>query len=249
MGTTKLTRKEILAEDPVHEAMLQMIEFTKVHGKRTALVVAAALVVALGIYAGLQYLDNRETQAQEQLGKAIEFFHGQVAADATDDPYGKGATPTFRSHKAKYEAAAREFASLASGYGYSKLAVLARYYLGLCQKELGDPKGAIASLEPVASNSKDRMVGYLAKKVLAGVYVTTGNYKAADELLRGMIKDPQCILPKEDMSLQLSRSLVAEGKKDEAMKVLREAVAQGQVFTSGKQQLSQELDRLQKQHP
>ena len=79
MGTTKLTRKEILAEDPVHEAIIQLIEFFQTNGKKVGILAAVIVVVAVGIYGGLQYLDNRQMQAQEQLGKGMDFFHAQVS--------------------------------------------------------------------------------------------------------------------------------------------------------------------------
>jgi predicted negative regulator of RcsB-dependent stress response len=246
VGTTKLTRKEILAEDPVHEAIIRLIEFFKANGKNIGLIVAAVVLVAVGVYGGIQYLANREVQAQESLGKGMDLFHAQIAPDATDDPYAKGATPTFRTDQARYQAAAKEFSSLISKYGYSKTAIVARYYLGLAQMQLGQAKEAAQNLESVAGNSKDRTVGYLAKKALAGLYFSAGNHKGARELLEGMIKDPQCILPKEDMNIQLSRVLVAQGKRDEAMKVLRDAGSQGTDFNALKQQVTQELDRLQK---
>jgi tetratricopeptide (TPR) repeat protein len=246
VGTTKLTRKEILAEDPVHEAIIQLIEFFKVNGRNVGLVVAAVVLVVAGVYGGIRYLANREAQAQELLGRGMELFHAQIAPDATDDPYAKGPTPRFRTDQARYQAAAKEFSSLISKYGYSKTAIVARYYLGLAQVQLGQEKEAAQNLESVAGNSKDRTVGYLAKKALAGVYFNLGNYKGAKDLLEGMIKDPQCLLPKEDMSVQLSRVLVAQGKRDEAVKVLRDAGSQGAAFTALKQQVTQELDRLQK---
>jgi hypothetical protein len=61
-----------------------------------------------------------------------------------------------------------------------------------------------------------------------------------------MIKDPQCNLPKEDLAIQLSRALVALGKRDEAVKVLKESSSQGPAFSVLKQQLTAELDKLQK---
>jgi len=67
VGTTKLTRKEILAEDPVHEAMIRLIEFFQANGKKIGIAAAAAVLVAVGIYAGLLYLDYRLWQAQDQL--------------------------------------------------------------------------------------------------------------------------------------------------------------------------------------
>ncbi len=249
VGTNKLTRKEILAEDPVHEAMVRLIEFFQTQGRTIGIVIAAAAVLSVGIYGGLQYLGNREMQAQERLGKGIEFFHAQVAPDATNDPFAKGPAPVFKSDTEKYQAAAKEFSSLASGYGYSKVSIVARYYLGLAQLQLGQKKEAGQNLESVAGNSRIRTLGYLAKKVLARDEASTGNYKGAKEILDGMIKDPQCSIPKEDLSIELSRVLVAQGKRDEAIKVLRDASSQGVAMSALKQQVAAELDKIQKTNP
>ena len=61
-----------------------------------------------------------------------------------------------------------------------------------------------------------------------------------------MIKDPQCPLPKDQLSLELARSLVAQGNRAEAVKVLQDASAQGPSFSMLKQQLILELDKVQK---
>jgi predicted negative regulator of RcsB-dependent stress response len=246
VGTTKLTRKEILAEDPVHEAIIQLIEFFQTNGKKIGILAVVIVVVAVGIYGGLQYLDNRQMQAQQQLGKGMDFFHARVTPDASNDPFAKGPAPVFQSDNAKYNAAAKEFSSLVSGYGYSKLSVVARYYLGLSQLQLGQNKEAVQNLEIVAGNSRDRTIGFLAKKALAANYMDSGNYKGAVDTLKGMISDPQCDLPKEDLTLDLSRALVAQGKRDEAIKILREAGTQGQDFSPTKQRMMMELDKLQK---
>jgi predicted negative regulator of RcsB-dependent stress response len=246
VGTTKLTRKEILAEDPVHEAIVRTLEFFQSNGKTIAICLAIAALLAAGIYGGLQYLDKKEAQAQDALGKGMDFFHGQIAADATDDPYSKGASPTFRSDKDKYQAAAKEFASVLEIHNFGKVAVLAHYYLGLSQLQLAKKQEALQNLESVANSSKDRSLGYLAKRVLATEYFNSGNYKRAGEILDSMIKDPQCQLPKEDLTLQLSRVLVAQGKRDEAIKVLRDASSHEQAFSAFQQQLTTELDKLLK---
>ena len=120
----------------------------------------------------------------------------------------------FRSDSAKYQAAAKEFSSVIDRHGFGKISIVARYYLALCQIRTGKNKEAIQNLESVASNSRDRTVGYLAKKVLAQYYAGSGNNKAAGEILDGMLKDPQCQLPREDLSIQLARVLVAQGKRD-----------------------------------
>jgi hypothetical protein len=246
VGTTKLTRKEILAEDPVHGAIVHMIEYLKARIRIIGYIAIAIIALSLGVYGGTRYLEYREMQAQEQLAKGIAFFHAQIAPDATNDPYGKGLMPTFKNDAAKYQAAAKEFSSLVSGYGRGKVSIIARYYLGLAQLQLDQKKEAAQNLESVANNSRDRLIGNLSKKVLARSEAIAGNNKRSREILEAMIKDPQCALPKQDISIQLSQVLVAMGKREEAIKVLRNASSQGTAFGMLQQQVAAELDKIQK---
>jgi predicted negative regulator of RcsB-dependent stress response len=246
VSTTKLTRKEIIAEDPVHEMLVRIVEQFKNNGKLIALGVAAIILLAAAIYFGMQIFEARELKAQEQLGKGLEIFHGQIAADAPSDPYAKGQVPVFKTDNAKYQAAAKEFSALASRYGDSKTTVVARYYLALTQLQLSQKKDAIQNLESVAANSRVRDISYLAKKVLAREESASKNYKQAADILAGMIKDPQCSIPKEDLSIELSHVLIAQGKRSEAIKVLSDANTQGPSFSRLKQMVGSELDKLQK---
>lgn len=247
MGTTKLTRKEILAEDPVHEAIVRFIEFLRTNSKKISIAVVVIVLLALGIYGGLQYLGRKDAQAQERLSRGMDFFHAALSPDAADDPYGKGATPVFKNDQDKYKAAAKEFSSIVEGQSFGKIPVIARYYLGLSQLRLGEKQQAMRNLEMVSNNSKERTLGFLAKKVLAAEHLNSGNYKGAGEILQSMIRDPQCQLPKGELSLQLSRVLMAQGKREEAIKVLRDAGSQGAAFSSIQQRLATELDKLQRQ--
>ncbi len=233
-----------MSEDPVHDAIIRTIELFRDQGKTIAVVVACAALIGFGVYFLTQYLDTREAQAQQELAKGIDFFHADIDPAALDDPYGKGAYPLFRTEAAKYQATAKELQTTLSKYGSSKVGVIARYYLALVQIRQGQKKEALQNLEAVGNNSKDRTVAYLAKKVLARQYAEAGNNKGAQQLLESIIRDPQCDLPKEDLSIELSRILVAQGKRDEAIKVLRDA--REQVPSSMlQQQVVQELTKLQ----
>jgi predicted negative regulator of RcsB-dependent stress response len=246
VGTTKLTRKEILTEDPVQLTIIHAVDFFRAQWKNILMGVAAVLLIAAGVYFGLQVLDSRDVQAQQEFAKGLDFYHAAIDPTAQDNPYDKGFTPTFRNDPAKYQAAAKAFASVSSKYSFSKLAVLAKYYEGLCQLELGQKDGAQKLLEGVRNNTKDRTTGYLARKVLAGIYLSSGNAKGAQELVEGMIGDPQCQLPKEELKLQLAQIYTSQGKKDQAIKTLREARDQAQASRSALQsQISQELTRLE----
>jgi predicted negative regulator of RcsB-dependent stress response len=245
VGTTKLTRKEILAEDPVHGSIVMLVDYFNLHNKAIMLFVAIAVVAALGVYGGQRFLGNREMRAQEKLGRGMDYYHAQIDPAATDDPYGKGSTPVFRNETLKYQAVEKELSDIVSGYGYSKISTIARYYLGLAQLKLGKTDEAVKNLETVSNNSKDRIIGYLAKKVLAQNYVASGHKEAAREILESLIADVNYDLPKEDLRIELSRILVAEGKNEEAVKVLQEASSEGTVFGSLKQAVTSELNKVQ----
>jgi tetratricopeptide (TPR) repeat protein len=245
VSTTKLTRKEIVAEDSVHESIVRLFTFCRENRAKIGILIVAAIVVMIGLYGGYQYLGSRDMQAQVQLAKGLDYLNATVASDATDNPYSKGLLPTFRSDKAKYQAAVNEFSLVASGFSFGSASIVARYYLGLSQLQLEQKQEAIKNLESVANDSKSNTVGYLAKKLLASTYFHSGNYKGAQELLEGMVRDSKCDLPKEDLSVQLSRVLVAQGKQAEAIKVLRDANNQGNAFGAFKQQVVSELEKLQ----
>lgn len=244
MSTTKLTRKEIAA-DPIHDALIRTVEVLRDRAQVIILGIAAAGVILLGAYFGLRYLDSRDVSDQKELAKALDYYHGTVdAAKAKDDPYASGLTAVFSSEEAKYEAASKIFSSVASRRGSSKAGVIARYYLGLCQNELGQKKEAVATLEGVASNTTDRTIGFMARKVLASRYLRDGDAKKAQDMLQGMLKDPQCDLPRVDLLIDMSRVYMAQGKKADAVKTLEEAQATG---AGGMLQslVFQELSRIQ----
>jgi len=224
---------------------MRSVEALRVHGRKIGLAAAALVLVGVGVYAGGQYMEMREVQAQKELGKGMDFFHGEVASDAGEDPYAEGPTPVFRNDTAKYQAAEKEFSSVVDRYGYSKVAVVAKYYLGLTQLRLGQAKEAVQNLESVSSNSRNRTVGDLAKKVLAEHELNSGNYRRAQEILQGMLKNPKCERPKDDLLLRLSRVLAAQGKSDEAIKVLRSASSKDQ-HSALMPQLASELKKLEK---
>jgi predicted negative regulator of RcsB-dependent stress response len=244
VGTTKLTRKEILGEDPVYEALVTSVEKVRDNSRWIGIGILGAAVLGLALYFGLQLLDRREMEAQRQLAKATDFYHGAIDATALDDPYGRGPDPTFRTEEAKYRAAATEFRSVVERYGSSKLGIIARYYEGLCHVQLGQRAEAVKALEAVRDNNKDRTLSYLAKKVLAKCYLDMNNPKGAQDLLEGMIKDPQCELPKEELKLQLSKVYMVQGKRDDALRVLREARTEAG-RSSLQTLIGQELSRIE----
>ncbi|MFH1573274.1 MAG: tetratricopeptide repeat protein [Acidobacteriota bacterium] len=248
MGKTKLTRKEILGDDPIRATMIQIVDTFRTRSKTIGLVAVAAVLIGVGIYFGLQYLAEREMQAQAELTRGMTLFHARIDPAALDDPYGKGPEPLFRNEEARYKAALEGFSSLIAEYGSSKPSLIARYYLGLCQLHLGQPEDAVRNLEEVRSNTRDRTVGYLAKKVLATHYMESGKPGESTVILEGMLEDPQCELPREVLRVDLARAYLAAGKTDDARNAIRKARDEAGTGVLNSM-VSRELDRLEEQIP
>ena len=245
MGTTKLTRKEILSDDPVRQNIVRLAGFLQENSKKIGIAIFVIVALALAFWAWSRYLDGRAQAAGAILGRGMVFFNGSVSPDAEDDPFAKGETPLFISDETKYQAAAREFSTAIDSFGAGEAGRTARYYLGLTQLQLGKKEDAKNNLESVAFGSGSRTVGFLAKKALADYHADSGNVKEAEDLLRGMIKDVKCDIPKEDLGLQLAGVLVAAGKKDEAIRALREASEGSAAFGTYNQRLLDEIEKLQ----
>ena len=247
MGTTKLTRKEIRSTDPVRERMILLVGLFQANRAKIGVAIIAIIVLALGSWALSRYLDSCAQAASATLGMGMSFFTATVSPDASEnDPYARGDIPRFVSEEARYLAAAKEFSAAAGSFGAGEAGRTARYYLGLTQLRLGQNDEAIRNLESVAFGSGNRTVGFLAKKVLADYQANSGNVRAAEDLLRGMIGDTRFDLPKEALGMQLAAILVADGRRDEAIRVLREASDASPIFGVYNQQLLSEIERLQR---
>ncbi len=246
VGTTKLTRKEILAEDQVHGSMVMLVEFFNTNKKIILVTAAAAIILALGIYGVFEYLDSKNLQAQEILGRGMDFYHADVDPEAADDPYANGSVASFKTDSDKYLAASKEFQSILSDYGFTKASTLAEYYLGLTQLKMGDIAAGVESLQSVSSESNKGSLGYLADKVLARVYENEGRYNDAREILEAMIQDEDYELPQEELRLQLARILKKEGKYEDALNVLQEGASQGSSLSPLRQRLTDELEETQR---
>ena len=249
MGTTKLTRKEILSDDPVREYILRLVGFFQANRAKIGVAVIAVIVISIGFWTWSRHMDSRANAAGAMLGSGMSFFSATVSPDAEDNPYAKGETPVFNSEEAKYQAAEKEFSAAVNSFGAGDAGRTARYYLSLTQLKLGKKDEARKNLESVAFGSGSRTIGFMAKKALADYHADSGNVIGAEDLLRGMIKDVKCDLPKEDLGIQLAGILANDGKKDEAIRVLREASDASPAFGIFNQRLLTEIEKLQKELP
>lgn len=254
MGTTKLTRKEILAEDPVHGSMVMLVEFFRTHTKKITLVAAAVIILIIGFYLGRNFLRDRQTEAQEILATGMNYYHARVDPEASEEPDAYSPNAVFKSEDSKYQAVIKVLEPAVSGFGYSKVAPIARYYLGLAKLKLGRTEDGLGELERVSADSSDRTMSSLAKNALAHIYVEEGKIEEAKHIIEAALADDAYELPKEELRIQLGKILTGEGKYEEALNVLQAGASEESSLSPLRQRLMEEQERAQKelqleQHP
>lgn len=129
----RLTRKEI-KQDEFATVMGKSVEYAESHTKLLAFAVGGVLLAAAVLGGLYWFLQNRATQANEALGKAIRAYRAPIVATGAkpDD----AAEPSFPNEAARRASAKELLDEVKSRYGMSDAADVADLFLaGLAAQE------------------------------------------------------------------------------------------------------------------
>ncbi len=215
----RISRKELKQDEVVLEVG-KTVEFFQAHRDRLIVGGIAAAVLLIGGYGGYALYSNRTESANEGLGKALQTYHAPVRPVSLSDA---PTEITFTTDKQRAEAALREFQQVADKYSMLRPAKLARYYIGLCQEDLGNLPEADRQLSAAVSSS-DSYVQPLARLALASVQARENKAADAEQSYRYLVDHPSDVVPKITAQLALADFLGAT-KPAEAEKIYKELEA------------------------
>ncbi|PSH04892.1 MAG: hypothetical protein CXZ00_05880 [Acidobacteria bacterium] len=183
--------------------------------------VVSAVVVLLLLGSGIYfYMNSREEQASNALGKALVIYSTPVLPPGT--PKEESIT-TFNSDQDRLIAAKNAFYGVSDQFGWTKSGQYSRYLAGVTERELGNYKVAEDQLRAI-SNTRRKELASLAKYALAGVYRDEQRDQDAINLLQMLIEKPTVAVPKASAQLALADTYLAEHQPDKA-KVIYEQIA------------------------
>ena len=186
----------------------------KLEDNRKTILYALAAVGVLVILAGIFYTYNRRTNnvAQAALGKAIETSNAIV----TEAPVPAGVSyQTFKTEKARSEAAIAEFQNVADTYG-SPYREKAKYFIATNRLRIDRPN-AIKELEELASNGGE--VGIMSKFALAQAKSNDGKLDEAVKFYEDLSQLENSIISKETVNFELAKIYEKQDKKKEAVEL------------------------------
>ena len=215
----RISRKELKQDEVVLEVG-KTVEFVQAHRDRLIVAGIVAAVLVIGGWGGYTLYNTRAESANEGLGKALETYHAPVRPVSLSDSPNE---VTFTTEKLRADAALRQFEPVAEKYSMMRAGKLARYYVGLCNVDLGNLPEAEKQLNAALSSS-DSYVPPLARLALAGVQVRENKNSDAEQNFRYLVDHPSDSVPKITAQLALADFLGAT-KPADAEKIYKELEA------------------------
>jgi predicted negative regulator of RcsB-dependent stress response len=195
------TRTVLKQDDPlVHSTQLGLdwIAANRTKALRIALAVVAVLVIAI---VGAVVYQHRSQAAESAFGAAMSVYSTPVADAAQQLPPG---TRTFPSAAERAKVARPQFEAVANQYGSTEAGHNARYFAGLTAAEMGDEKGAEATLRKAADGG-DANIASLARLALANLLAQHGGNSEAIKLYQNLIDHPTSTVSASAAQLQLAQ--------------------------------------------
>ena len=213
----RLTRKEI-KRDQVQEVLAGVMEFLQ-DNIRSLLAVAGLVLLAIAAAAAFwTYREHRETEASEQLAKAIRTY----SADPTGDTDTASASAPVYADAVSRDAEARsQFELVLSDYGSSDAAAVAKAYLGEMAARSGDLDGARQLWQEFLESQERHMLASEVRLNLMSVDRAQGRGQELVTQIKAMLEEPEADLPKDVLLYELALTQRELGLESEARHTLQ----------------------------
>ena len=192
--------------------------------RRTETTGVVAVVVVVGALA-LGYFGWRErvqTKAHGLLAQAMAVQDARVGPPpAPGAPAGGLYFPTDRERS---QAALTKFKIAADAYPSTDAGIYARYQEGATSMALGTTPGAIAAYQQVIKEAGDGFYGQMARLGLAEAQARAGQYDTAINTFKELAQRKDGPLPVDGILMQLGRTYVEAGKRDDARQTFNRLV-------------------------
>ncbi len=192
--------------------------------RRTETTGVIAVVVVIGALA-LGYFGWRErvqTKAHGLLAQAMAVQDARVGPPpAPGAPAGGLYFPTDRERS---QAALTKFKIAADAYPSTDAGIYARYQEGATSLALGATPGAIAAYQQVIKEAGDGFYGLMARLGLAEAQARAGQYDTAINTFKELAQRKDGPLPVDGILMQLGRTYVEAGKRDDARQTFNRLV-------------------------
>ncbi|MEO5897275.1 MAG: tetratricopeptide repeat protein [Vicinamibacterales bacterium] len=192
----------------------------------TRVVIAvAAIAVVVGGYS--VWRQSRAAKANTALAAGLALYEAPVmtaAAPAPGSPLPVQQAGTFATEQAKFEAALPKLMEAADKYPGTDAGIAARYYAGAALAALGRYPEAEQRFQEVVDKGGSKIYSRTARLGVAEAQSAQGKFDNAITIYREMSADSKSAMPPDGVLMQLGRTCVRAGRKDEAARAFTRIV-------------------------
>ncbi|HKW87803.1 MAG TPA: tetratricopeptide repeat protein [Candidatus Acidoferrales bacterium] len=194
-----ISRRE-LKTDQVQEALAHSAEAVMSHQTMMIYLVAAAVVIGLGVFGWRTYSQRQSAKAAAAFADAMQRFEAPVLTT------GQKPSPdqiSYSQASAKFQDALKKFEDVANQYPRTRSGQLSHYYAALCLERLGQDAQAIPWLTGMESESNADLAA-MARFELAQIYDREGKADQAVALFTQLLSSNSIFVPKSEVLLALA---------------------------------------------
>ena len=216
----KRTERQQLKRDEFVSSLQQTFDTIEQNRRRISLALIALVVVLAGVGGYLWWQRDRETKAGQMLGEALVVAQAEVAPIATTGDQ-KPPAGSYRTERAKLEAALPKFVAAADAYPRTSAGLAARYQAAATLVALGRDDEAAKRYQEVIDLAGSGVYGRVARLGLAQVKVRQRQYEPAINTYKELSLSTSADLPIDGVLMQLGRTYVLAGRTPEAVQTFK----------------------------
>ena len=186
------------------------------------------VVIAIAAIAGYTWWrQSRNAKADTLLAAALAVNEAPVVAPAEPTP--GSAIPveqpgTFRTERAKLEAALPKFQDAADKYPSTDAGITARFHAASILAQLGRHAEAEQRYQEVAAKAGRTIYARTARLGMADAQLAQGKHDSAIAIYRELSTESNSQLPIDGVLMQLGRASLMAGKREEAARAFNRIV-------------------------
>lgn len=190
-------------------------------------IVIVVVVIAAVVGGYSVWRQSRNAKASAAMAAGLAIYEAPVmtaAAPAPGSPMPVQQAGAFATEEAKFEAALPRLLEAASQYPNTDAGIVARYYAASALASLGRYPEAEQRFQEVVDKAGSTIYARTGRLGVADAQVAQGKFDNAITIYREMSADASSAVPPDGVLMQLARTYLRAGRKDEAARTFSRIV-------------------------
>jgi TolA-binding protein len=223
----KSTERHRLKENQFARGVVHARERLSSRRREIAMAIGALVLAIVAVAGFATWRASRDARANRALAEALAVAEAPVVPPAAPAPGSEPPLPrpgTFQTEQARMEAALPKLLEAADKHPNTQAGVTARYQAAGILNALGRHADAEQQYQEVVSKAGANIYSRTGRLGLAAAQAAQGKYDSAIAIYTELSRDASAQIPVDGVLMQLGRTYVRAGRKEEAARAFTRVV-------------------------